>query len=106
MNVRGHSRIAECAQQDGVEIAFEHREAIGRHSNTIREIAIGAPVEMGQLNVGARGVNNVYSLTNDLGADTIPGDHCDSLLLAHGLEGYQLASHLSFHALDGGRASR
>ena len=29
MNIRGHAGVAESAQQDGVEIAFQHGEAVG-----------------------------------------------------------------------------
>ena len=48
-----HARVAECAQQDGVEIAFQHGKAVGRDGDAIGEIAIGAPVKMGQLDLGA-----------------------------------------------------
>src|SRR5579862_4998282 len=105
VDVRGHSRIAECAEKDGVEIAFQHGKAVGRDGDAVRQVAIGAPVKMGQLDVGARSLDDVYGLSNDLGADTVPGDNSDSLLLAHGLEDYQVEPRLSFHELDGGRAS-
>ena len=96
MDIRGHARIAEGAQQDGVEIAFQHGEAVGRDRDAVSQVAVGAPVEMGQLDVGARGLDDVHGLGDDLGADAVPGNNGDSLLLAHGLEDYQLGRRLSF----------
>ena len=47
-------RIAERAHQDGVEVAAQHGKAIGGHCDLVAQVAVGAPVEIGQVNVGAR----------------------------------------------------
>ena len=47
VDIRGHARVAESTQQDGVKIAFQHSEAFGRDGDTVSQVAIGAPVEMG-----------------------------------------------------------
>ena len=52
MDIRRHARVAECTEQNGVEIAGQHGEAVRRDGDAIGEIAIGAPVEMGELDVG------------------------------------------------------
>ena len=90
MNIRGHARIAERAQQDGVEIAFQHGEAVRRDGDAVRQVAIGAPVEMGHLDVGARGLDDFHGLGDDFRADAVSGNDGDTLLLAHGMEDYQL----------------
>ena len=95
MNIGGHARIAECAHQDGVEIAFQHGEAVRRDGDAVRQVAIGAPVEMGHLDAGARGLDDFHGLGDDLWADAVPGNNGDTLLLAHGLEDYQLGRRLA-----------
>ena len=47
VNVGGHARIAEGADQDGVEIPGQGSEAIRRDRNFVGEIAVGSPVERG-----------------------------------------------------------
>ena len=90
VNIRGHARIAECAQQDGVEIAFQHGEAVRRDGNAVRQVTIGAPVEMGHLDAGARSLDDFHGLGDDFRADAVSGNDGDALLLAHGMEDYQL----------------
>ena len=46
--------IAESADQDGVEVARQHGEAIGRDGGLVAQITIGTPVEFGQFNRRAR----------------------------------------------------
>src|SRR6266403_1138535 len=46
VNVRRHARIAECSDQDGVEIPGQGSEAICRDRNFVGEIAVGSPVEV------------------------------------------------------------
>ena len=48
MDVGLHARIAERSDQDGVEVAAQHGEPVRRHRDLIAQIAIGAPIEMGQ----------------------------------------------------------
>ena len=54
MNVGLDPRIAEGADQDGVEVARQHGEAVGGNGDAVAQVAVGAPVEVGQLNVSAR----------------------------------------------------
>ena len=67
--------IAECARQDRIEIAAQHGEAVGGHRDLVAKVAIGAPVEVGQLNVGAGGLNDFHRLGNDFLAYAVAGDH-------------------------------
>ena len=46
VNIGGHARIAEGADQDGVEIARQGGEAVRRNGNFVGEIAVGSPVEI------------------------------------------------------------
>ena len=57
MNIRFDAGIAEGSGKDCVEVAGEHGEAIGRDGGAITEVAVGAPVEFGELDVGARDPN-------------------------------------------------
>ncbi len=79
VNVGLHARIAECADQDRVEIAAEHGEAVGRNGGLVAQIAVGAPVEIGELHGRARGLNHVYRLRNHFLADAVARDDGDAL---------------------------
>ncbi len=54
MDVGGDAGIAEGAGEDGIEVALEHGEAIGRDGHAVAKIAIGAPVKLAELDVGPR----------------------------------------------------
>ena len=71
-------RIAEGADQNGIEVAAEHGKAVGRHGDLITQVAIGAPVEVGQLNIGAGGLNHLHRLRDDFLADAVAGDDGDA----------------------------
>ncbi len=45
MNVGGHARIAESADQNSVKISGQGNEAVRRHGDFVGEIAVGSPVE-------------------------------------------------------------
>ena len=62
MDIRSHAGIAEGAQQDGVKIAFQHGKAVGRDGDAVRQVPVGAPVEVGQLDGGTRGRMTVHGL--------------------------------------------
>ena len=49
-----HARIAERADQDRVEVAAQHREAVRRHRDAVAQIAVGAPIEMGEFHLQRR----------------------------------------------------
>ena len=48
MNVGGDAGVAEGSGEDGVEVAGEHAESVGRDSGFVFEVAVGAPVEVGE----------------------------------------------------------
>ena len=83
MNVRRHARIAEGADQDGVEISCQGSEAIWRDGNSVGEITVGSPVERGQFDWRTGGLHDFYSLRNDFFSDAVTGYHGNTLGQAH-----------------------
>ena len=79
MDVGLHARIAEGSDQDGVEVAAQHGEAVWRHRGLIAQIAIGAPVEMGQFHCGAGGLNDLHRLWDDFLTDPVTRNNGDTL---------------------------
>ncbi len=79
MDVRGDAGIAEGAGQDRVEIALEHGEAVGRNGHAVAKIAVGAPVEFAQLDVGSRGADDLEGLRDYFLANPVSGDDGDAL---------------------------
>ena len=86
MNVGRHARIAQGSDEDGVEVARQHVEAVGRNGGAVDEIAVGAPVEGGELERRARGAQHVESVGNDFLADTVSGNDGDAFVDGHELE--------------------
>ena len=88
MNVGFDARVAEGAGEDGVVIAGEHGEAIGRDGGSVAQVAIGAPVEFAHLDIGSGGANHFESLRNYFLADSVSGNHGNAffgrLLRVHG----------------------
>ena len=88
MNVGFDAGVAEGAGEDGVEIAGEHGEAIGRDGGAVAQITIGAPVEFADLDIGPGGANHFESLRNYFLADSVSGNDGDAffgrLLRVHG----------------------
>ena len=78
VDVGGHARIAERADEDGIEVARQHLEAVGGDGGAVDEIAVGAPVEAGELDGGARGANHFQRVGNDFLADAVSGNNCDA----------------------------
>src|ERR1700674_92567 len=78
MNVRGHARIAESADQYGVEIPIQHSEAIRRDRSFVGEVVIGSPVEAGYRQIRTGSLDHSYRLRNDLFPDAITGNHGNS----------------------------
>ena len=54
MDVGLHPGIAESADQNGVEIAAQHGKAVGRNRGLVAQVAVGAPIEFGQLDMRHR----------------------------------------------------
>ena len=69
--------------EDGVEVAGEHGESVGRDGGFVFEIAVGAPVEVGEGDGRAGGLDRLYGLRNDFLADAVAGDDCDLPFRVH-----------------------
>ena len=82
----GHARIAQRSDEDGVEVARQHVESVGRNGGAVDEVAVGAPVEGGELERRARGAQHVESVGDDFLADSVSGDDGDASLMGHELE--------------------
>ena len=80
MDVGLDARIAEGAGEDGVEIAAEHGEAVGRDGHAVAQIAVGAPVEFAQLDIGSGGPNHFESLRNYFLANSVSGNDGNAFL--------------------------
>ena len=79
MDVGLDAGIAEGADQDGVEVAGEHGESVGRDGGLVAQVAVGAPVEVGQFDGGAGGLDDLDRLRNHFLADAVAGDDGDAL---------------------------
>ncbi len=84
VNVGGHAGIAERADKDGVEVAGQHVKAVGWDGGAVDEVAVGSPIEEGELDGGARGANHFKRVGNDFLADAVSGNDCDAFGLGHG----------------------
>src|SRR5436309_1451898 len=87
MDIRGHAGIAECAGQNGVELAPEHSKPVRWNCGLVLEIAVSAPIKIRQLDRRSRGLDDLHSLWNDIFAYAIAGDDCDFLFPSHGSKG-------------------
>ena len=79
MDIRGDAGITEGPGQDGVEIPIEHGKTIGRNRHPVAKIAVGAPVEFAQLDVGSRCADDLESLQDHFLANPVSGDDGDAL---------------------------
>ena len=73
-----HARIAKGADQNSVEVALEHGEAVGRDGDAIYQIAICAPVKLGEFDVGSRGSNDLDGFRDDFFPDAVTRNNGDS----------------------------
>src|SRR5215472_3908210 len=80
MNVGGHSRIAQGADKDGIEIALQHGESVGGNGGSISQVAVGRPVKGGEIDRGARGFDDFERRGDDFFADTVAGYHSDTFV--------------------------
>src|SRR6516225_6761896 len=83
MDVGGHARIAEGAQQDGVEITTQLFETIGSNRSAISQVTVSAPIEISQVESHTHGFDDFYSLGHNLLTDPISGNHRNSFALIH-----------------------
>ena len=83
MDVAGDAWIAEGTDEDGVEIARQHVEAVGGDGGAVDEIAVGAPVEDSELDSRAAGADYFQGVRNNFLADAISGNNCDAFVGAH-----------------------
>ena len=84
MNIRGHSRVAKRAHQDGVKVAAQHSEPVRGDRDAVSKIAIRAPVKLRQFDWGFGGRDDLNRFGDDFPSDPVSGDDGDVLFLAHG----------------------
>ncbi len=78
-----HPRIAQRADEDGVEVARQHVKAIGRDCGSVDEIAVGSPVEGGELDGRSRGAHHIQRVRDHFLADAVSGNNCDFVFGRH-----------------------
>src|SRR6266700_1224538 len=83
MEVRGHSGIAKSADQNGVEVAGEDLKAIRRNGGAVFEVAVRAPIEVGQVNRYSGCLDYLDRLRDDFLADAIAGNDGNCFASAH-----------------------
>src|SRR5208283_4415345 len=83
VDVARHARIAERADEDGVEVASQHLEAVGRNGAAVGEVSLSAPVELGEFNRRAGSANNFDDVGNNFLADAISRNDCNALVGGH-----------------------
>ena len=76
--------VAEGADEDGVEIARQHVEAVGGNGGAVDEVTVSAPVKGGELDRRAAGANDFESVRNHFLADAVSGNNCDAFGCRHG----------------------
>ena len=76
MTVVGHTRIAERADEDGVE---RSQRVVAVRGNRLagREVVIGAPRQVMEIDAADR-LEDLHGLGGDLLADAVAGDHRNS----------------------------
>jgi folate-binding protein YgfZ len=88
MNVCLDARIAEGADQNGIEVTGQHDEAVGRNGHAVAQIAVGSPVELREGGLRAARLQHLNRLRNHLLADPVSGDDgdpfCTFRLWVHG----------------------
>jgi hypothetical protein len=75
MNVSLHARIAKCAQQDRVEIAAQHLEAVRRNGNILTQMLIRTPVKLSKDQGSTGCLKRLDGQRNNFFADAVPGEN-------------------------------
>ena len=83
MNVRSHARIAESADQNGIEIALQHGEPTRRNGNAVGQITIGAPIKMREFDVCAGGSNDLDGFWNYFFTNPVARNDGNTFFRAH-----------------------
>jgi hypothetical protein len=83
VDVAGDARIAQRADEDGVEIARQHVEAVGGNGGAVDEVTVGAPVEDGELDRRAAGTHHFECVRNNFLPDAVSGNNCDAFVGTH-----------------------
>ena len=102
MDVGWNARITECTNQNGVELAAQHGEAVGRNGNAVGEIARGSPVELVGFDGGARGQHYLHGFRDDVLPDAITGEDCNLLGGSHAAESIKGWKGLPLHRASAG----
>src|SRR5262249_166090 len=71
VNVGGHARVAQRADEDSIKVARQHGEAIRRDGGAVLQVAVGRPVQGGEVNCSSAGFHHFQSSGNDLFTDTV-----------------------------------
>jgi hypothetical protein len=77
-------RIAKGADQDGVEVAPQHGETVRRNRNSVFEVTLRTPVELGQFDRSPGRLHDVHCLRDDFPSNAVAGKNGNSLFRAHG----------------------
>ena len=88
VDVGGHARVAQRADKDGVEVPRQHLKAIRRNGGAVDQIAVGAPVECGELDGRSAGANDFDGVGDNFPADAISGNDRDAFVGGHGERRY------------------
>src|ERR1035438_4353399 len=67
-----------------VEVTGQHLKTVWRKGGAVDQVAIGAPVEGGELDGRSAGANHFESVGNDFFADAVSGNNGDALVGSHG----------------------
>lgn len=84
MDVALDARIAECADQDGVELPPKPCETIRWDSRSIGEVSVSSPIKVLELYGRLARLNDLDRCRNHFLADPIAGNDCDLLFTVHG----------------------
>ena len=79
MDVGLDARVAEGANEDGIEIAREHGESIGRDGGLVAQITVRTPIEIGEFDRRPGRPDDANCLRNHFFTNTVAGDHGDAL---------------------------
>src|SRR6185437_11199785 len=81
----GDTRIAERADEHGIEIMLQHGKAVRRNGSAVFEVSVRRPVEVRELNGCARCFDDSQRCRNDFLADSITRNNRDAFLLVASL---------------------
>ncbi len=80
MDVSLDARIAKGAGENCVEVTAKHGKAVGWDGYSISKVAVGAPVELAELDFSSRGPDRLESLRDYLLTNPVSGNDGDAFL--------------------------